>query len=184
MRKNINLLPPQLQQQRHRRFVFYVLAVVQVIIFLVLGGVFLHMRGAENRLHARSYALTAQIAALVLPENNAENSQNETVAELAETAWLYIVNALPSGFDPAWLEVILDTVPQWNLLLSLDFNGAIIMLTALAESFDAVSKHQQALVAVGLFEAVQLGATQRTDDGLTRFTLRLIPSEISDEANE
>jgi len=175
MRKNhnINLLPPRLQQQRRRQTLICVLAAAQVVVFLLLGGIFLHMRGAENRLQARSAALTTHIAAIIqtLPETN--DTPNEV--EQAEFEWVQTLQSLPPGFDYAWLQTILDSIPQNSTLLSLEFDGISLVVTAMASGFDVITEHISILDADGLFETTHLGATQRLDNGQTRYTLQLTP---------
>jgi len=170
---NINLLPPQLQQQRRRLKMLCILAAAQVVVFLLLGGALLHLRGQENRLHERSQVLATQINAFDrTPIEFTDNTPDESPP--LEALWPHI--ELPLGFDPAWLQAILDTVPPHNSLLTLEFDGDDIVLNALAESFDAITQHQQFLEAAGFFSNIHLGATQRLDSGQTRYTLRLIPS--------
>ena len=159
---------------------FCILAAAQVVVLLLLGGIFLHMRGQENRLQARSLALAAQIDAIDRTPFEVNNNALNEATQL-ETLWAQVESTLPPEFDPAWLQAVLDTVPQRNSILTFEFAGDAIVLTALAENFDAITEHQQALDAFGLFIDIHLGATQRLDSGHTRYTMRLTPLAADNE---
>jgi len=175
MRKNhsINLLPPRLQQQRRRHKLLCIMAAAQVVVFLLLGGTFIHLRGTESRLLDYSAALTARIDLIDLPLEIGSTTQSD--AAQMDLTWAQVEPLLPQGFDPAWLQAILGAVPPDVSLSILNFDGAYIVLTALADNMGAISEHQRLLHNTGLFEGAHIGATQRLDTEQTRYTLRLLP---------
>jgi len=172
---SINLLPPRIQQQRHRRQLFLAFAVAQVVVFLLLGGAFFIMRRQENQLREHSQSLAAQINAIDRSAADTPVEPTQDTTESIYLAWARVEEGFAPGFDPLWLQQVLDAVPSGITLSSMDFDGTYINITALADDFGAIAAHQQLLNEANWLEAVHLGATQRQQDGQARFTLRLLP---------
>jgi Tfp pilus assembly protein PilN len=170
--QKINLLPSWVQQRKHRRRVIRILAVVQVVVFLLLGGVFYIVMTAESR--GREY--TAQLSRQLVDMDReptrvaeaareAENIQRLT-ADIMETRFAF-------DFDPRWLPAIIDTVPEGVALLSFDFSGNNIVLVAIASSLADIGTHQQRLEEIEMFGPVLYGPIVRMENGSVRYELRL-----------
>lgn len=147
------------------------MAAVQVVIFLLLGGLIFILQKIEGNALDYSMSLTRQI--------DEANQHFISIADANEYEELYnlaaqfIETQYPVVFDPEWLVVIIENVPKGVQLVSLDFSGIDLILSAIADDITDIGTHQQILSETGVFEPVLFGEITRQEDGRVRYFLRL-----------
>jgi Tfp pilus assembly protein PilN len=169
----INLFPPEIQQRQRRRKILHLLAAAQVaVILLLLGAVFI-LQAVERQARGHSTQLATQLA-------EADRAPMEAAEALRamEDRGLLVNQILDTHmsdiFNPEWLIAVLEATPPTVRLLSFDFTGEAIVLTAIANDLPDIGTHQRQLNNAETFESVLLGQVERLEDEGVRYQLRLI----------
>jgi Tfp pilus assembly protein PilN len=176
--QKINLFPIWVRQRKRRRQVIKSLLAAQVVVFLLVGGLFLLVQEMEARVMYRSATmaqalLEADPAPVILAEAviTAQGKQSELTH--------FIEERFPVIFNPDWFTLITDTAPDGIDITTKEFTGMYILLTAIADNLTYVSTHQQALSVIEGFYSVLLGQIERQEDGRIRYNLRITVASIS-----
>jgi len=161
-----------MQQLKRRQKTMYVLLAAQIAVFLLLGGAVATARTLERRALHHSAVLAQQLAevdrAPILLAEAIRAAQDNYALTAA-----FIDAHFPLTFNPDWLLIIIESVPDNIYLESFDFSGGTITLTATAKNLYDIGLHQQWLQEIEYFSPVLLGSINRLEDGYLRYELRI-----------
>ena len=152
----MNLLPPWAKEPRQFRILIIRTVAIQVAFLLLVGLVVFVLSTLENRMLARSNQLSVLLQDFdVLVEQAAQDADLARAYVFQLDDFFYMHRIHP--FNPAWLTVLLETVPVGVDLVSAHYASETIVITAETTNIAIAEIHRRAIAQTDVFYDVRVG---------------------------
>ena len=171
--QRVNLLPHDVQSRIANRRLVPKLVLMQAAIFLCLWFVVSMVSRQEQ--YAWDDLRAANLELFNIRETPDAQALAGTLAMEVLRANMYdfIYMYAPTGFEPGWVDAIVDVAH--GHMQELTYDGRGFVLRGTVDFHHEIDATRQALGDTGLFEYVGLGSTQILADGRVSYELRLVP---------
>jgi len=170
--KNIDLLPIWARKIKHRRIQAFIIATVQVVIFLSIFTVLF----VFYTLAQREFAIENEWSArLQFIDPAWENAATTAAAAMSNAAQLesFLINNNTYPFDAAWFISMIETVPHEAEIVRMVYSDAEILITVRVADIALAEIHRHNIASAALFYNVMLGRIIGLGEGFYSYELRI-----------